>query len=130
MQTDITGTIEKPTPPEYKGNKLYTRDELVDLIRADWGPNMNRQDVDLFIRNARLKPVNERPFPPMGELPENDRKRKEALIKYEDARSNTRREREQFCLNGIPKFVPSSGWPSPNDPEEVRAAKYRRIENL
>lgn len=129
---DITGTIVLPDPPVYDtGDKLFTRDDLVDLFAESWGHgHINQQDVGLFLKNNHLEPVDHLPYPLMDTPPDDAQKRKWHIMRYEENRSNTERNREQYRIDGVPAYVPSSQWPSANDSDETRAGKAEKIRGL
>jgi hypothetical protein len=121
------------TIPRYKTDLPVTRDEIRELIGKDWGLSFETEDsVNAFLSENKLKPVGIIPMPPMRELTDamTDMDRRKIFNDHEDQRSLTRRAREVFDINGVPRFVPASAFPDMNDPNEDRTAKADKINSL
>ena len=124
--------------PTYSYNgRLFTRAELETLFRMDW-KGATAGDVESFIKShfwdkstshlGFCKPTDTIPYGQPPHIPEDmdDREVTQILTQWAHQRSNSRRARQLFCIDGLPKFVPSNGWPDGNDtPEQAkRKADY------
>lgn len=127
--------------PRYQtGDRLYTREDLLQLFTRDWGPSIHAGDVDSFIKRwfwdasagmGKLVPTDMIPFPPIV-LDESldDKQRDWAINAHEERRRTTRRARELFRIDGLPVFVPQHQLPSMGDSKSEQYNKIQKIESL
>ncbi len=135
---ESTQHLPRVTVPRYQtGDQLFTREDLLQMFEADWGSGINSGDVDAFIKRhfwerTYAVPTAYVPYPPMPDIPEglDDRERSRIVSDYEQGRSASRKARELYRIDSLPKFVPSYEYPSVNDDARVNAARADRINNL
>lgn len=126
-----------PVPTYRTGGRLFTREQLCDLFRREWGAQISHADVDSYLlrhfagRNG-VEPTAMIPFPPMPDLPDSmdDRDYARAIQSHKDRRTSSKRARQLFDVNNLPVYVPSLAWPSDNDSDRERAKKVAKLESV
>jgi hypothetical protein len=133
------GKVPNYTIPTYNtGDRLFSRVELEQMFRDQWGQVITAGDVDSFIkwnfwsRNG-CQPTSLVPFRPVPEVPEettDDNDAQRILTSWVNARQTSRKSRERFRIHGLEMYVPSIAIPTAGDEPDHAKRKADRINAL